>query len=522
MVRRLLALLLVLATALLANTGCSSDGSSGAADFTFVVVTDVHADAEHAPAIGRLVDRINAESPDFVVNLGDLIFEGNTATEAQAQEWFGVYRNAFSALQAPLHNAVGCHDVIGIGSDNLHNTDFEYGKALVAEAIGRDGRTYYSFDHGRYHCIVLDPNDLVNGEQVYRLPDEELQWLDEDLAGVRRDVPLLFFFSEPTVTWTNRGALTGRLTGRQATFFSGHLHHDLAMTFTDFPEQVTAAAAGEWWQGVNPDGRPPGYRVVTVKGNKIESLYKGTDEARTIDPNMETIVSGKVDLEVKMASWNGAMSSASYQVDGGEAVPMALSPRAKWMLATASWDTAGLAEGYHQITFKASDDAGSFENATQIKISATGTVTVSDLNDHLTVYQGSYVSIDGTAQFVYLGPLSISGFEIPDGMGFVFMTDDSQGIIVLAAEALSPSLGIVKPHLANGDRVIIKVVPLRMSMAYVTSTQEWGQYFDRIKNYVSYLPLTSREPRDVTHIDQMMGVWGARWVSVNDLTFVSG
>lgn len=78
------------------------------------MVTDVHADAEHATAIGQLVSRINAESPE------------------------------------PIYTALGCHDVVGIGSDNLHNTDFSYGKDLFVQNFGPDGRTCYSFDQGRH------------------------------------------------------------------------------------------------------------------------------------------------------------------------------------------------------------------------------------------------------------------------------------------------------------------------------------------------------------------------------------
>ncbi len=518
MIRKAVALLLLVSFALLANTGCSSNSSSGSSDFTFAIITDVHADAAHAAELGQLVDRLNEDSPDFVVNLGDLIFEGNTATDAQAREWFDVYQNAVSALDMPLYNAVGCHDVVGIGSDNLHNSDFGYGKALFLERFGQSGQSYYSFDQGKYHCIVLDPNDLVNGEQVYQVPEAQLQWLEEDLEAAG-NAPLLVFFSEPTVNWTNRTAVVRLFKGHEASFFSGHLHQDLPMTFTDFPEQVTAAVSGEWWFGVNPDGRPGGYRIVTVKGDKIDSLYKGWADDWTIDPNMETVVSGKVDLAVKIDSRNGAVSSASYQIDGGEPVSMSLDQRGDWSVATASWDAAATSEGYHQITFKARGDSGSFEKTKEIKVSATKTVTPTDLNAHLATYRGNYVSIAGVAQYVYLGPLSIGGFDIPDGLGFVYLTDDTEGIIVLPAEVMSPLLSIVKSQFKNGDKVIMKVVPVRMSMAYVTGTQEWDQYLERIRSYISYLPVQSREPRDVTHISQLVGVWGTRWISVNDLTF---
>ncbi len=518
MIRKVMALLLVVGFALLANAGCSKD--SGSADFTFAIITDVHADPAHADTINQLVGRLNADAPDFVVNLGDLIFEGNTATEAQAREWYDVYQNAVSGLQMPVYNAVGCHDVVGIGSDNQQNTDFSYGKGLFLERFAKDGRSYYSFDQGSYHCIVLDPNDLINGEQVYRLPQEQLQWLEGNLAAAG-DAQLLFFFSEPTVNWTNRSQFVRLLQGRTATFFSGHLHQDLAMTFNDFPEQVTAAVSGEWWQGVNPDGRPPGYRLVTVKGDTIDSLYKGIEEERTIDPNLETIVDGKVDLAVKIDSHHGAISSASYQVDGGETVSMTLEQRSDWSVATAAWDTSASAEGYHEITFRARDDAGAFEKTKQIKVSATKTVSPSELNAHLTTYQGNYVSIAGVATYVYLGPLSISGFDIPEGLGFVYLTDDTEGVVVLPAEVLSPSLSIVKSEFKSNDRVIMKVVPVRMSMAYVYSTQEWTQYFERIKDYISFVPVQAREPRDAFYLTDLVAVWGTRWVNVNDLTFTS-
>ncbi len=484
-------------------------------DFTFVQMTDMHVDEDVADQFGELIAELNEMSPAFVVATGDLIAEGNGATIARAEQWFDIYDNATSALTMPLYNTLGNHDVVGIYRDNVDASDPGYAEGIF---VARHGPTYYSFDWGKYHCIVLDPNDLVNGKQIYQISDPQLQWLKDDLKR-RSGKPLLIFFHEPTASWRNRTEFLRVLKGRSAKLFCGHLHQDIMTRATDVYEQITGAVSGEWWHGANPDGNPAGYRVVSVKGDEVDSLFKGTGDERTIDPGLTPIVNGQVDLAIKIHSKHGFVSEAIYQVDGGDPRAMAIEHGQPWAVATASWDTTSLSEGYHQITVKATDSSGSFQKQVEVKVSDLKTVSVSDLTSHLTTYQGSYVSLEGTVILELIGPDTFYGFQIPAGMALLIITDGKDMAVVIAGECFSPSLADYKRRLSRNDRVVAKVVPLRLSMEFVTSTELYGEYYSKIGDYKDFMPGSARE-NDAQ--GKWVAVWGARWLSADDLTILSG
>jgi Icc protein len=477
-------------------------------DFTFVQMTDMHLSQDEAAAFGELTAELNEMAPAFVVATGDLIDEGNAATVAQAEQWFDVYENVTSTLNMPLYNAVGNHDVVGIYSDEVPATDPGYGEGLFAS---RFGPTYYSFDWGKYHCIVLDPNDLVDGKQMFQISDSQLQWLKDDLKRREGD-PLLIFFHEPTASWRNRADFLKLLKGRSAKLFCGHLHQDILTDATDVSEQITGAVSGEWWHGANPDGKPAGYRVVSVKGDEVDSLYKGTGDERTIDPGLTPIVSGQVDLAVKIHSKNGPVTEASYQVDDGDPIAMAIDNGRPWATATTSWDTTSLSEGYHQITLRATDSSGSFEKQVEVKASDAETVSVSDLTSHWRTYQGAYVSVEGKITFTPLiGPSATLG--IPEGMGLLLISDDKDTAVVVAGECFSPPLTHAKSEARLNAQVIVKAVPLRISMDFLTSSSDYDDYYSKIGSYKNYMPDSAIEGP----IGNPVAVWGARWLSADDL-----
>ena len=479
-------------------------------DFTFVQMTDIHLSQDKAAAFSELTAELNEMAPAFVVATGDIIDEGNAATVAQAEQWFDVYENATSTLTMPLFNAVGNHDVVGIHREDVSAADPGYGEGIFAS---RFGPSYYSFDWGHYHCIVLDPNDLVDGEQIYQISDSQLRWLKDDLK-CRKGIPLLIFFHEPTASWRNRAEFLGALKGRSAKLFCGHLHQDILTDAADISEQITGAVSGEWWHGANPDGKPAGYRVVSVKGDEVDSLYKGTGAERTIDPGLKPIVNGTVQLAVKIHSRHGSITGASYQIDDSAPVTMTVENGQSWAVAAASWDTTSLAEGYHQITLGATDSSGSFEKQVEIKVSDTETVSVSDLTSHWSVYQGSYVPLAGSATLSIIGPSSTLG--IPEGMGLILVSDSTDRAVVIAGESFSPPLSEIKTRLRTNDQIIIKVVPLRLSADFLTSTAEYDEYYSKVGDYISMLPDSAMEGP----YWNPTAIWGARWLSGDDLTIL--
>jgi Icc protein len=484
----------------------------------------MHLAQEEVNAFSALAAELNELAPAFVVATGDLVDEGNGATVSQADKWFDLYENVASTLNMPLYNVVGNHDVVGIGNQGVASTDPGYGEGIF---ISRFGPTYYSFDWGKYHCIVLDPNDLVDGKQVYQISDTQLRWLKDDLKH-RGSAPVLVFFHEPTANWRNRSEVLKVLKGRSAELFCGHLHQDIMTDATDVSEQITGAVCGEWWHGANPDGKPAGYRIVAVKGDEVDSLYKGTGDERTIDPGLMPIVNGQVDLAVKIHSVNSLLDyEVTYRVDDGQPATMYVetsrmpSGLISWDVATASWDTASLSEGYHQITFTATDSNGSFEKRVEVKVSDTETVSASDLTSHWSVYQGSYVSVEGSVDLVLIGGPS-SLFGIPEGIGLLMISDGKDRAVVVAGECFSPPLddykAFQKHEIRQNGQVRVKVVPMRLSMDFLKSTREYGEYYSQIEGYVDYLPSSAQE-KDAH--GKWVAVWGARWLSADDLTNLS-
>lgn len=506
------------------NFGLRQTPGKGAAagdafGFTFIQVTDLHASQMQADELAALAADINALSPAFVMATGDLINEGNTATTATAAAWFDVYQDFAGSLQMPVYQAQGNHDVVGIHRSDVPAADPGYGKGLF---VSRFGPTYYSFDWGRYHCIVLDPNDMEGGKQVYRIPQAQMQWLADDLSW-RGEAPLLVFFHEPTVSWTNRAAVLDLLQGRSATLFCGHLHQGVTLDSGGFPEHITPAVCGEWWQGPNPDGRPQGYRLVSVRGDGVDSLYMGTGVSRTVDFGLQPVVSGTVDLAIKLHSRSGSGGSSAgtvtLQIDDDQTQTLALSleDRGPWWVASGSWDTAPLAEGYHHLTLVGTDAAGTFEERFDFKKSAAGTVSVSDLTAHREVFHGGYVAVEAQLGMMVLGPISVGRLNVPEGVGLLLLRDGGDVLMVVAGEVVSPPLTEAWRRAGPGSRVTVKVAPLRLSVIRIVGGAEWAAYYPLLSTYLGQIPASAVEPPGAVSIDDMTAVWGARWLTADDL-----
>jgi hypothetical protein len=492
-------------------------------EFTFAQITDIHLSADHLAAFSDLIAELKELSPDFVVATGDLIVEGNSATVAQAEEWFDLYRDGIAGLDMPVFNAVGNHDVVGIKRDDVAETDPGYGKGIFADLFGP---TYYSFDWGEYHCVVLDPNDMVDGEQVCQISPVQLQWLEEDLK-LRKDRPLLLFYHQPTPTWRNRDALVDVLERRQVNMFCGHLHQDTTLagdplgSSTALTEQITGAVCGEWWHGDNPCGRPGGYRLVSVNGDEVDSLYKGMGEDRVVDLDLRhaayqhwPVVNGQLQLTARIYSEHGPISGVSYRIDGGASVDMAIEAGEPWSVATSTWDTASAGLDYHTVTITATDEVGSFSRDIEVKVSADERVPIADLYAHFDAHQGHYVTLEGTVPFAAIGPSTTLG--IPEGLGGFKLIDgvgDVNAIFVIAGECFSPPLSEHK--YIQGNSVRVMAVPLRLSWDFLTSSTEYQQSYSMVQQIIAMLPASMLE-KDAS--GDTVAVRGLRLLSAGDIT----
>ena len=153
------------------------------------------------------------------------------------------------------------------------------------------GPTYYSFNIGPIHYVVLD-NVLYkghDGDKSYGcgITPEQQDWLQQDLELVPSGTPIVVSFHIPTrsmdgvltnlKTWTNKGAVLQHL-------ISGHTHTNIITEHSArLIEHTIGAAEGAFWCSEwCSDGSPNGYMVYECGGKKgyTNWFYKATGYAK--------------------------------------------------------------------------------------------------------------------------------------------------------------------------------------------------------------------------------------------------
>ena len=212
----------------------------------------------------------------FGVACGDLMFDH--------LELFDDYEAAVRLAGMPFFQVVGNHDVDrSAWVDSAANRTFEH----------HFGPSYFSFDRGAVHYVVLDDVFWNGADYIGYLTDTQLGWLAADLAQVEAGRPVIVFLHIPVFNTgfrragasspsprgvvANREALYELLDRYRAHILSGHTHDNEHVFEGGVHEQVHGTVCGAWWTGpVCHDGTPRGYGVFTVRGEEIRWQYKST------------------------------------------------------------------------------------------------------------------------------------------------------------------------------------------------------------------------------------------------------
>ncbi len=193
-------------------------------DFYFVQLSDTHLGFSD-PAINPDADRtlikavaaVNAlpHAPDFVVFTGDLTHSTDDPLERRKR--LTLFRDIAGQLKIK--------DVKFMPGE--HDASLDKGKAF-GEFFGA---THYTFDHKGLHFIVLDNVS----DPAAMIGDEQLQWLEADLARLDRHQPIVVLTHRPLFDlfpqwdWATRdGQKAIDLLARfeNVTVFYGHIHQE--------------------------------------------------------------------------------------------------------------------------------------------------------------------------------------------------------------------------------------------------------------------------------------------------------
>ena len=152
----------------------------------------------------QLAARMAADTFDLALHTGDVAY-GNAnlvggASYRQYDDWlFGVYSWMRSR---PLYPAIGNHDD-EIGFAQAYRDVFVLPEQGATTTYPDDAERFYSFDYGPVHFVALDT------EHAFIDParrQEQLAWLDADLAATTQPWRVVYFHRPPYSSGTEHGS----------------------------------------------------------------------------------------------------------------------------------------------------------------------------------------------------------------------------------------------------------------------------------------------------------------------------
>ncbi|SCM57259.1 Metallophosphoesterase{ECO:0000313/EMBL:KJD3697 2,1} [Petrimonas mucosa] len=219
------------------------------------------------------------------------------------------YLTMMNKINCPIFNVMGNHD-----NDPYISGDW------ASEQTFKDivGPTYYAFNLGKIHYIVLDNIEYINlggaqgvvGQRNYNktIVQRQRVWLKRHLATIEdKDTPIVIGMHaplhgrvkvdnngsyQPKITMENGDLLVSDLSGfSNVHLLTGHSHINYAVnaSSTLMEHNIGAVCATWWWTGSNgyagnhicKDGSPGGYSVWELNNREIEWYYKSIGYDRT-------------------------------------------------------------------------------------------------------------------------------------------------------------------------------------------------------------------------------------------------
>lgn len=243
--------------------------------------------SQSVPDLVNLVKSYPSKSLFHGIGCGDLVWD--------KFELFQDYKEAIAATGITFFNVIGNHDMdIDARTDEMSSKTFKQ----------QFGPTYYSFNRGAIHYVVLDDVFFIGTGKQYigYITENQLRWLEQDLKNVKPGSTVVVSLHIPTNTGAarrnqkeaelgsvvaNRKQLYKILSAFKVHFMSGHTHFNDVWEEGNMMEHNHGTVCGAWWTGpVCGDGTPNGYGVYEVKGSEVSWYYKSTGKPKDYQVNL--------------------------------------------------------------------------------------------------------------------------------------------------------------------------------------------------------------------------------------------
>ncbi len=229
-----------------------------------------------------IADLIGDRSATFGVTLGDLAFDN--------LDTFKTLNQAVAMIGIPWHNVIGNHDINLDAADRQHvNETFE----------ATYGPSYYSFDYGQVHFVVMDNIDWgkVNRRQrhIPNFGERQIEFLKNDLAAIPESQMVVLLMHVPINDCRDHQKIF-RLIEKRPLCVSvsahRHVHQHIFLGKDDgwkgdneHHHIVNVTVSGAWWSGAKndrgiphttmPDGAPNGYSIMSFENGRYLMDFRG-------------------------------------------------------------------------------------------------------------------------------------------------------------------------------------------------------------------------------------------------------
>lgn len=204
------------------------------------------------------------KTPVHGICVGDIVWDNH--------ELFADYNKAVAEMGIPFFQALGNHDMdYRMGGDETSDKTFQE----------HYGPTYYSFNRGKAHYIVLDDVRYLGAERNYDgfVSQAQLDWMAKDLQFVAKDALVIISLHIPIKSGVkNKAEFFKVVEGfSNVHIMSGHTHYNQNTITNGVFEHNHGTVCGAWWTGpVCEDGTPSGYGVYEVNGTELKWYYQST------------------------------------------------------------------------------------------------------------------------------------------------------------------------------------------------------------------------------------------------------
>ena len=399
-------------------------------EFVFVHLTDAHVSENRRSLVGlsNFVRELNSMNPRprFVVHSGDLLnlHKALLNSPASGHTSFRNYVGIMNHLVMPCYNVAGDHTDSSYRLDQFPRGDHRCAKPMYWEYLGPH---FFSFEYGRIHFVSVDfgyhlgkRQIVVNGKQL-EYPTNPVQpmhvkWLGEDMAA-RSPGGFVITAAEFDLEDHCPGFLEMARKHDVRMQLVGDIH---VVSSKDrfVPYRAGGALAGCWWnprtRNLCPDLSPQGYTIYHVRGEKLESFYKGLGQRIAIvSHRIGAPLSGTIQLEAHLVQPQPG-ESLEYSIGGTEWQAMKEIGRPFYRaLFQAAIDTTALPDGLRAVKIRSTSTA---------EIRGRPFVVANNRSDQ------SYTS-DATLSFTVATPTDWTTARPPKGKAEVLFNGNVVGLL---------------------------------------------------------------------------------------------